>query len=233
MLPFFVPVCESGVFFRLLKENRIVFVNLHNYMSMKRIITAFFAAGLLFLAGCGQDDDVLPSQKTGIVGFLTGSHDPKLISEDQVPESIDVNPPYYSVFGNAVYRYIKNVYAEGRDRMPEVVRGSSVTITYQAYLFQNKAIDAKTMPYDSNDPAIEEVLYEAGLTPGAWVFEPLTVKIGASRIIKGLEHALIGCREGDEVEAYMTYNMAYGDKNFSIIPLNSPVAWLFTVDKVE
>ena len=39
--------------------------------------------------------------------------------------------------------------------------------------------------------------------------------------------------EGDVVEAYMTYNMAYGDKYVSTIPRESPVAWFFTVESVE
>ncbi len=201
-------------------------------MPKYRLSIALFAISALFLAGCAEEDEVLPKQKTAIVSFLTGSHVPKLISEADLSESIDVDPPYYTELGN-VYRYIKNVYEEGRDQKPEVLRGAVATITYQAYVFQNRAITDDAMPYDSNDPAIEETLYKAGLTPGAWVFEPLAVKIGTTRIIKGMERALIGCREGDVVEAYMTYNMAYGDKNFSIIPLESPVVWFFTVDKVE
>lgn len=202
-------------------------------MPKNRIFTALLSIVSVFFAGCAQEDEVLPKQKTAIVSFLTGSHKPKLISEADLSESIDQDPPYYSVSGGAVYRYIANVYDEGRDQRPEVIRGSMATITYRAYVFQNKAIADDTMPYDSNDPVIEEALYEAGLTPGAWVFEPLTVKIGVTQIIKGMERALIGCREGDVVEAYMTYNMAYGDKNFSIIPLESPIVWFFTVDKVE
>ncbi|MFQ7503174.1 MAG: hypothetical protein ACLRMJ_08855 [Alistipes finegoldii] len=42
---------------------------------------------------------------------------------------------------------------------------------------------------------------------------------------KRLYEALLGCREGDYVESYMTYNMAYGDINFSTIPKESPVAY--------
>ena len=52
-------------------------------------------------------------------------------------------------------------------------------------------------------------------------------------ILKGLRHALLGCRAGDEVEAYMTYNEAFGDKYFTTIPRESPVAWYFTVESVE
>jgi FKBP-type peptidyl-prolyl cis-trans isomerase len=72
-----------------------------------------------------------------------------------------------------------------------------------------------------------------GLTSGAWSFEPLQIDMRSGNIIKGLRLALLGCRQGDEVEAYMTYNMAYGDTNFSTIARESPLAWFFTVDAVE
>ena len=73
---------------------------------------------------------------------------------------------------------------------------------------------------------------DLGLTPGAWSFEPLTLDMRGD-ILKGLRHALLGCRAGDEVEAYMTYNEAFGDKYFTTIPRESPVAWYFTVESVE
>ena len=57
--------------------------------------------------------------------------------------------------------------------------------------------------------------------------------MGRGDILKGLRLALLGCREGDEVEAYMTYNMAYGGDDFSVVPEQSPVAIFFTVDSVE
>ncbi len=202
-------------------------------MPMKNLAVILCVAALSVFSGCSQDDDVLPRQKTGIVGFLTGSHVPRLIAEEDVATSIDVDPPYYTVSGDAVYRYIANVYDEGRDARPEVGRHSRVTLTYRAYVFENRAITDATMPYDSNDAALAESLYEAGLTPGAWVFEPLVVEMDGGGIIKGLREALLGCRQGDAVEAYMTYNMAYGSENFAIVPLESPVAWFFTVDNVE
>ena len=93
------------------------------------------------------------------------------------------------------------------------------------------------MPYYSNDPvliaAMEDPENGPGLTPGAWSSEPLEIDMRGSGIIKGLYDALLGCREGDYVESYMTYNMAYGDINFSTIPKESPVAYFFTVNSVE
>ena len=79
---------------------------------------------------------------------------------------------------------------------------------------------------------MQQAYEDMGLTPGAWSFEPLTLDMRGD-ILNGLRHALLGCREGDVVEAYMTYNMAYGDKYVSTIPKESPVAWFFTVESVE
>lgn len=61
----------------------------------------------------------------------------------------------------------------------------------------------------------------------------MELTLGQSGIIKGLELALLGCRQGDEVECYMTYNMAYGDTNFATIPRESAVAIFFTVNGVD
>ena len=55
-----------------------------------------------------------------------------------------------------------------------------------------------------------EQLRMAGLNSQYWSVDPLTVKIGGGDIIKGLELSLVGCREGDVVEAYITSDDAYG-----------------------
>ena len=52
-------------------------------------------------------------------------------------------------------------------------------------------------------------------------------------IIKGMADALLGCREGDAVEVYMTYNMAYGDALINFIPEQSPIAVFYTIDSVR
>lgn len=111
--------------------------------------------------------------------------------------------------------------------------GSRVSITFRAYVFSMRNITDSDMPFFTNDPDLEQALYEAGLTPGVWKFEPMELTLGQSGIIKGLELALLGCRQGDEVECYMTYNMAYGDTNFATIPRESAVAIFFTVNGVD
>lgn len=198
---------------------------------MKRLIAILLLTGAL-LAGCKQDDEILPEQQKRIVSFLTSSHSPRLVSADELEE--DSQLPFYTVAGDAVYRYIESYYNPDRVNWPEVTESSKVTITFRAYIFANyAAISETTIPYFTNDPLLEEAFLEIGLTPGEWSFEPLAVDMASTDIIKGLYLALVGCRQGDQVEAYMTYNMAYGDKNFSIIPRESPVAIFFTVNSVE
>lgn len=202
-------------------------------MNMTRYKLTGLLAALLLLAGCSQEEETLPNQRNSIVSFLTSTHAPQFISEEAVAESPDENPPFYTAKGNTVYRYISNYYDSGRASRAEVKSGSRVSITFRAYVFSMRNITDSDMPFFTNDPDLEQALYEAGLTPGVWKFEPMELTLGQSGIIKGLELALLGCRQGDEVECYMTYNMAYGDTNFATIPRESAVAIFFTVNGVD
>ena len=217
-------------------------------MSMKKIaILLSFVALCTLPMGCTDSQDVFGQQKTAFVTFLERTHQPRLVAEAEVEEGSRAG--FYTLLGDAVYRYIdiEDYYHPDRESRPAVTAASWVTLTFRAYVFQNSVIrglpdggltecnfSSVTPPFYANDPAYEPYLRMAGLTPGAWDFEPLTLDMRNPGIIKGLHLALLGCRQGDRVEAYMTYNLAYGDKNYMyMIPKESPVAVFFTVDKVE
>jgi hypothetical protein len=91
------------------------------------------------------------------------------------------------------------------------------------------------MPYYSNDPLLKELFFsdKVGLTPGAWSFEPQVIDLKNDPLIAGLRHALVGCRQLDRVEAYMTSNMAYGDAYLNFVEKNQPIAYFFTIKAVE
>ena len=72
-------------------------------------------------------------------------------------------------------------------------------------------------------------LSSEGLNTEYWTTEPVVVKLGESSIIKGVEQSLLGCREGDKVEVYMTHNAAYEDKAMGILKKESPVMWIYTI----
>ena len=199
-------------------------------MPMKRLITLLSLALPVLLSGCSDEKDILPEQRQKIVSYLEKTHAPALIPEASVGE--DGQLPFYTTAGSTVYRYIVNYYRPDRESDPEVTADSKVTITFRAYVFSYSNITDSTFPFYSNDPLLLKAYEDLGLTPGAWSFEPLTLDMSGD-ILKGLRHALLGCRAKDEVEAYMTYNEAFGDKYFTTIPRESPVAWYFTVESVE
>lgn len=153
-------------------------------MNMTRYKLTGLLAALLLLAGCSQEEETLPNQRNSIVSFLTSTHAPQLISEEAVAESPDENPPFYTAKGNTVYRYISNYYDSGRASRAEVKSGSRVSITFRAYVFSMRNITDSDMPFFTNDPDLEQALYEAGLTPGVWKFEPMELTLGQSGINK-------------------------------------------------
>ena len=199
---------------------------------MKRLLVISFFVVAALSCGCSQEEDTLSNQREKLVSYLERTHSPALVAESSLEEGSQL--PYYSAAGNTVYRYIKNIYDPNRTGQPEVGEHSTVSITFRAYVFTFANITDSTFPFWSNDPLLENAYKELGLTvtDGAWSFEPLRVDLNGD-ILKGLRLSLLGCREGDEVEVYMTYNMAYGDSYFSTIPRESPIAWFFTVDAVE
>lgn len=201
-------------------------------MRMKKIYGFLWLILPLLFVGCEEDEDTLPRQRERIVSFLTSSHVPRLVPADEVEE--DSQLPFYTMHGVDVYRYLPSYYNPDRSNWPEVTPTSKVTLTFRLYEFAYSPITDATVPFYTNDPLYEYVFYEQlGLTPGVWSFEPVTIDLATDRILNGWRLALIGCRSGDEVEAYMTFNEAYGDDYFSVIPKESPVAVFFTIDRVE
>ena len=201
-------------------------------MKLRFVITLLAAMVMMSLVGCNDDDKVIESQRTAIERYLTSSHVPRLIAREDVENSIEYNPAFYDKMGLDLYRYIATYYDEGRDTRAEVAKGAEVEIVYTAYLFKGSAPKAN-MAYATNDPDMIAQLVDMGLDAEYWSEEPLKIKIGSTNIITGLEKSLIGCREGDVVEAYMTSKVAYDDKSVGVILRDMSVMWSFTITSVS
>ena len=208
------------------------------------------ALALAALVSCSDEEDILPQQQEKIVSYLTRSHTPTLLSEQDAAQSLDNDPPYYSTFGNTTYRYIADVYDEERLTRPEVSEGSRVELTFSLYDFTAYSTPKPNECLYSNDTTIINRLVEGGLNPRYWVecdlygvplrdefgqFVPLrqTLQIGGGATLSGLQAALVGCREKDVVELYMTYNQAYGEKLImGLMTKQCPVAFFCTINNV-
>lgn len=201
-------------------------------MITKRNI-AFWVVALvatLFVVSCSNDTDtVLTSQQTSISNYLTKSHTPRLIAESEISSSLDNEPEYYEQWGLDLYRYIATRYAEGRDEKPTVDWGSTITISYSAYIFTGSKPAISSLYATNEEDKIEE-LKKLGLnTSYEWTTDPLEVTIGESAILKGLEEALPECKEGDTVEIYMTFPKANGNNYVGMVPAKSAVMWIINI----
>lgn len=212
---------------------RFFCLNLCDCMDMKKIALIIIPLLAAVLYGCSDDTDgILSRQQTSMTSYLTSTHSPRLIAEENLDSSLESEPQYYSTFGQTAYRYISTLYDEGRDQRTEVEWGDIVTIRYTAYVFDFRNVTAENI-YATNELASIIELEEAGLnTEYEWTTDPLSIELGTTDIIKGIEKSLVGCRQGDRVEVYMTFSMAYDDMSIGTVPYQSPVAWIFTIDTV-
>lgn len=194
---------------------------------------AILAVATILFAGCKQNDDILTKQQESTVRYLTSTHSPRLMTEQEATVSLEEKPEYYTNYGNMAWRYIATMYAEGRSEWTEADRNDVVEISFDAYVF-NYVNPVNTTPYWSNRQATIDrfVANNEYFDPQYWRVEPYVIHLDGDDGIPGLRRALVGCREGDSVEVYMTYEAAYGKDIVGIVPKQSPVAWLLTVDKV-
>ena len=191
----------------------------------------FALVGLTLAVGCSDDDTELTSQRNDIVRFLTSTHVPRLIAQEDVMNSLEVNPEFYEKLNLDLYRYVADYYNEERESRTLVEPGDEVSLTFTAYTFTG-GMPTKANAYYSNDSTILAQLKESGLNAEYWSEEPLVINLGSTNIINGVAESLIGCREGDSVEVYMTYEEAYKNKVVGIVPHRSAVAWFYTIDSV-
>lgn len=197
------------------------------YMKATRRITtiiAMLAIALLSLSCSNDTDTTLSSQQKAIENYLTGSHNPRLIEEINIPESMEEQPAFYTHWALNVFRYIATYYDEGREEKPVIKRGTTFDIKYTAYTFKSGAPSINDM-FATNDQAKIDELYRGYDDENVWSSEPMRITLGHQDLVSGLEKALEGCREGDKIEVYLTFDAAYGKKYVGMVPSKTAVMW--------
>lgn len=196
---------------------------------MKRLIYTVMALCAALLCSCSDDEDMLTKQKDSIVKYLTSSR--RLIDEQEVSTSLQENPPFYTAFNNSSYRHITNYYEAGREEWMKVEPNSIIDIQFNAYIFSGSEPNLAST-YWSNIPATISAIEASNkhqYDKLIWSTDPLTVRLGRGEVIEGLEAALIGCRDQDSVQVYMTSQAAYGKHIIGSVPKNSSVAWYIKI----
>ena len=193
---------------------------------MRKFLTILLLLSLL--VGCKEEDTLL-TERDKIEKFLTSSR--RMVAEENLGDVIENNPAFYSTFGRYAYRYIVNYYDEGREDRPIAEWGDNIQIRFNAYIFSGSE-PATSAIYWSNIPEIIEQLGKRSGNTLDWSKEPLTIKLGTTRILEGLERTLAGCHEADSVQVFMTSNLAYGDELIGVVPKKSMIAWYMKIEKV-
>lgn len=196
-------------------------------MTMKRLL--YIAIALCTLCSCNNDEEELTKQKDSIVSYLTSSR--RMVAEEDIDNVLQENPPFYTAFGQNVFRHITNYYALDRNEWSEVEAGDVVDISFNAYTFSGSEPNLSSV-YWSNIPATISAVEAANNHPYdnlIWSEEPLIIPLGKGAVLKGLEEALVGCRDQDSVQIYMTSEAAYGKHVLGTVPKNSSVAWYIKI----
>ena len=196
------------------------------------MLASLLSIALCFVACKNETDTTLNQQQKSIENYLRSSHNPRLVEESEVGDSMSENPPFYTRWDMDIYRYIATYYDLDRDKWPEIVNGTTFDMTYSAYIFKSSA-PTFTDLFATNDAENLQKLQDAGLnTSYEWSSEPMRITLGKGELLSSLETALEGCREGDEVEIYLTYPEAYGNKYIGKVPSKSSQMWVIKIDKV-
>ena len=193
---------------------------------MKKFLAILFLLPLL--VSCEQEDTLL-SERDKIEKYLTSSR--RMVEKSEVGNVIEDNPAFYEIFGRYAYRHIANYYDEGREDKPVVEWGDKVEIRFDAYTFTGSEPTISNLYWSNIHETILEVGDKSNYTLD-WSEEPLTIVLGQTEILEGLELTLPGCHEADSVQVYMTSNLAYGKKLIGVVPKNSMVAWYMKIEKV-
>lgn len=200
-----------------------IFVRL---ITMKKFLSILFL--LAFMVGC-EKEDLLLSERDKIEKYLTSSRN--MVVESEVGNVIQDNPPFYNVFDRYAYRHIVNYYEGGRNEKPVVEWGDKIEIRFNAYTFTGSE-PSQSAIYWSNIPEIITALSQKTEGTLDWPTEPLTIELGKTEMLEGLEYTLPGCHEADSVQVYMTSNLAYGKNLVGVVGKNSMIAWYMKIEKV-
>ena len=195
-------------------------------MTMKKFLSILFL--LAFAVSC-EKEDLLLSERDKIEKYLTSSRN--MVIESEVGNVIQNNPPFYNIFDRFAYRHIVNYYNEGRNEKPIVEWGDKIEIRFNAYTFTGSE-PAQSAIYWSNIPEVIAKLSEKSGGSLDWPTEPLTIELGKTEMLEGLEYTLPGCHEADSVQVYMTSNLAYGKNLVGVVAKNSMIAWYIKIEKV-
>jgi FKBP-type peptidyl-prolyl cis-trans isomerase 2 len=132
-----------------------------------------------------------------------------------------------------VFRYIVTQDSDGREGWQEVKAGDVVSVMFDARIFSGSSFSQFPLFYSNNATTIE--IYRGSndqFDSVEWPTTPLVVTLGSGQLMPVIENALVGCREGDKVQLFVTPDKAYGGKQNYSVPAYSTLAFEITIEEI-
>ena len=121
-----------------------------------------------FVACSNETDSTLNSQQNSIVNYLKGSHQPRLIPESEIGNSLDDNPEFYTQWGLDIFRYVSTYYDEDRSQRATIEAGDIVELQYTAYIFRSSKPSTSDMFATNKQESINQLVAQGLNTSYEW-----------------------------------------------------------------
>lgn len=186
-----------------------------DFMRRLRICISLKVAAIMFaaaFANCNSEDTAVTSQISDIRSYLDG-----------LGNSIT----YYSD-GDVYYFVAANAYPPSVPAVA-VEEGDEVSFYYEGYVFSRSATGGKGGIFATNRTDIIDAL---GLTPGGIEEGVKTITAGRGEVMNGIDRVISRSLRGDSIMIYMPSSEGYGGDYFNVVPPNSPLAFVITIEDV-
>ena len=121
----------------------------------------------------------------------------------------------------SISEYVSTNASGGYSQEPAVVvNGDTVQIDYTLFTEDGSVYDT----------SIESVARASGIYKEGLTYKPLSFKVGAGSVIKGIEKAVLGMRVGEEKNVSIPPEDAYGEYNTSLLAV---MPRFYTVERIE
>lgn len=186
--------------------------------------------GLYLFTSCGEiAGETITLAETAIVKELQGKGvwERGNLPDDPAPDPDDIKG-YYDIVAGA-YRHVVNEAREGRESAREIGEGDVVGFWFDGRVY-GSSFESSTTFY-TNIAARREMLSggNSEFDPTFWPIDKLEITLSDDPdILKPLQRALVGCREGDQVRVYLTPDMAFGAATVYTVPGGQTLVWEIT-----
>lgn len=183
------------------------------YMSRLAVIILVAVA---VVTSCVTVDEFAPRQRTQIENYLT---------RNELAYTMTTDSAYVHLGGN---KFGLTEDDRGAEVADAAKRGDVITFNVEAYEFNSSP---NGTPFYTNKPRIAEVI-SSDLDISYWYLEPYVVTLGKGEILNALDEALVGSLVGDSLAVFMTSSIAYGAQGMGVVPANTAVMMVLTVEEL-